>query len=102
MRTTVASKVQRTTPNRVVYEFLRLCLRSRLDPGCLELVRAQSAQPGFDWGGVCELAEAESTAGMLYHTLRGQEILPAAVAERLRRPYAGNTLRNTYLLHELA
>jgi hypothetical protein len=81
--------------------FVVACLRGRLERGALEEARRLAGDPGLDWEAVAGLVAAEGLGPLLYHTVRGRGLVPAAVEEAWGGAYDGNVLRNTCLFHEL-
>jgi hypothetical protein len=84
-----------------VAQFLLLCLRGRWDPTVLERARALSARNDLDWDALRQVACVEGVAPLLYHTARGQDLLPPLVEESLRLVYYHHAGRNLRLFHKL-
>ncbi len=82
-------------------QFLRLCLRGRWDPTALEVARALGARSDLDGDALRKVAYVEGVAPLLYHIVRGQDLLPLPVKEDLRLAYYYNAGRNLLLLHKL-
>ena len=85
-------------------QFLRLCLCGRWDAAALEAASVQSASNPVDWKTVCQAAQCEGLAPLLYQITRewGRAAgLPPAVDEELRRAYLGTARRNAILFSEL-
>jgi len=94
----------RDSDYRTASEFLHLCLRGRWDPTALEAASDQSNSSHVDWQTVCQVAQRERLAPLLYHLTRGWGTatgLPPAVYEDLRRAYLGTARRNAILFSEL-
>ena len=90
--------------HQTAVQFLRLCLRGRWDPATLEATAAQSASDHVEWQAVCQVAQREGLAPLLYHVTRDwgpAAGMPPAVDEELRRAYMGTARRNAILFDEL-
>lgn len=85
----------------MVNAHLQRCLRARCDPAVLPTVHAQVADPAFDWSLWQQEANAQFLAPLLYHTLRGRQLLPPAVEQSLHQVYTHTARRNLFLFHEL-
>lgn len=85
--------------DNAIEHFLRLCLRGRWDTSSEAHSLRQSG--ALDWDILSQLAQRAGVAPLLYHTLRGQDILPPQVEADLRRAYHYTATRNHLLLSEL-
>jgi hypothetical protein len=94
-------KLEQTRRNETVAWFLRLCLRGRWDPAALRTARALVAHDDLDWDALRQVAHAESLAPLLYPLLRGQDLVPEAVEQDLRRAWYHTAGRHTLLRYEL-
>lgn len=81
--------------------FLQLVLRGRWDVESLSEARLLAHSSSLDWNIVCQRAQEEGVAPLIYHTLRGQEIIPPEVEEDLRQAYHYTGNYNNLLLSEL-
>jgi hypothetical protein len=76
---------------RTAVQFLRLCLRGRWDPAALEAALAQSASSHVDWQAVCQVAQHEGLAPLLYHVTRGWGLGPSPGERRLHARLAAGS-----------
>lgn len=77
--------------------FLHRCLRGRWFPDALP-----TPADGVDWDALVHAAHAGGASPLLYHTLRGRNLLPPSAEEALRIDYYANARRNLFLFRELA
>ena len=89
------------SPLGLVEGFLKLCLRARWEPSLLGEVRKSTKSDSFDWSEVIRLADAEGVSPLIYDTLQGANIAPAAVLQTLHTRYLSTASRNIVLFHEL-
>jgi hypothetical protein len=89
------------SPLGLVEGFLKLCLRARWQPSLLGKVRKSTESDSFDWSEVIRHADAEGVSPLIYDTLQGANIAPAAVLQTLHTRYLSTASRNIVLFHEL-
>ena len=82
-------------------QFVQLCLRGRWDATALEAARTLGAHRSLNWDAVCEVAQAEGLAPLLYSILRDQCMIPRPVVQAMRNAYDQTAVRNTILFNEL-
>jgi hypothetical protein len=83
-------------------QLVRTCLRARYDPSRLSAVRAAIGDDPSRWEAVRKRGAAERVDPLLHRALNPLQILPAAIAEALRRARRVTSLTNLLLLREFA
>lgn len=83
------------------YDTLLACLKSRRIPAALDAARPLLADPGFDWGGLLDLAAAHRVSALLGDALAGTDLAPPTVTAELSEITNRTAFRNLYLLQEL-
>lgn len=84
------------------HEFVRYCLQARWRSDALDLARALSRRPDFDWREVLAFAQREGVASLLYAATRDAALLPDTLLIELRAGYFQTARRNLLLFRELA
>lgn len=82
--------------------FLRLCLRGSWDSKALNTAREIAAADNFNWDALRQIVHTEALAPLLYHIVRGKNLVSPLIEEEWRKAYYHNACRNTLLLRELA
>lgn len=85
-----------------VHQFLRLCLRGRWDAASLPAAREIARSGQIDWEAVCQAAQSQGLAPLLYKIVRKQGIVPPEVEKRLGKAYTDLARHNLFQFHELS
>ena len=67
------------TEIHTIRRFLISCLRARWDPAALQAAHSAIAHADIDWDVVQRTAHRERLTPLLYHIVRGQDLVPRAV-----------------------
>lgn len=82
--------------------FLISCiLRSNWDETALESARKIVNTDNLDWDSLQQIVDSEALAPLLYHLIKGKNIVPTSIEDKWRNAYYYNGCRNTLLLREL-
>ncbi len=87
--------------NKVARRFVSACLEMQWSALAEERARRLAAA-NLDWNAVRQLAEAEELAPFLYHWVRGKDLVPAPLEQRLAAAYHNTAAQNALQLNDLA
>ena len=83
-------------------EFLRRCLRSRVDPSAASALPESARELGDDWESLRAAIKRERLGPFLHETLGTMDVLPKALRRALTRSHESARARNAALLRALA
>ncbi|MFB2918871.1 MULTISPECIES: nucleotidyltransferase family protein [Aerosakkonema] len=82
-------------------QFILFILRGGSNSEVLQAAREIVSNNDINWQNLQEIIDAEALTPLLYHIVRGQDVVPASVEAVWRKAYYHNACRNALILQEL-